>query len=158
MIRKEIMNIIRGLLKGIFREKKLDAPLHPSEIAVLYPARTGSLSAEIDKLIADLKTITNVLWVTDPKNKNKENIGSPDLKVSTIHSAKGLQFKAVLIFGTEILPINPVSEDAMIEAKKLLYVAMTRAEDILVIAYSASSSLTERLKKLAQSGLCDICN
>jgi ATP-dependent exoDNAse (exonuclease V) beta subunit len=44
----------------------------------------------------------------------------------------------------------------MTEAERLLYVAMTRAENILVIAYTASSVLVEKLKELAQAGLCDI--
>ncbi|MDR2175432.1 MAG: AAA family ATPase [Synergistaceae bacterium] len=151
----EFVNIVSDLLKGTFRGKALDAPLHPGEIAVLYPARTSALYSAVPDLVSALGTITEVNWLNEQGWKSKVKISSPDLKISTIHSAKGLQYKAVLLFGTEVLPIRSNSEDAMTEAEKLLYVAMTRAESILVIGYTASTIFVERLKKLAQSGFCD---
>lgn len=53
----------------------------------------------------------------------------PGVKIMTIYSAKGLQFKAVIFAGAEHMHKN-LTED---EKLRLAFVAMTRAEDYLII-------------------------
>jgi superfamily I DNA and RNA helicase len=158
---EEFVKIVQGLLNGEFYGKPLPEPLHPSEIAILYPARTKSIYIAIPQLIAELETITKVHWLNAPKGIYKQMTCSPNLKVSTIHSAKGLQYKAVLLLGTEVLPINAKntsaldSKNAIIEGEKLIYVAITRAENILVIAYTSPSVFTKRFEEIAANGFLD---
>ncbi|MCD3300666.1 3'-5' exonuclease, partial [Clostridium botulinum] len=59
------------------------------------------------------------------------------VKISTIYSAKGLDFEAVFICG-----INDGLIKRKEESKKVLYVGITRARRILNITYSVKNELT----------------
>jgi len=60
----------------------------------------------------------------------------------TIHSAKGLEFPVVYISGMEdgvfpgYLTINTGSDEDMEEERRLAYVAITRAKDVLTLSYA----------------------
>jgi DNA helicase-2/ATP-dependent DNA helicase PcrA len=60
--------------------------------------------------------------------------------LSTIHSAKGLEFNTVFIVGVEdgIFPSRAKDSDELEEERRLLYVAVTRAKRNLYISYSSS--------------------
>ena len=59
--------------------------------------------------------------------------------ISTVHAVKGLEFKVVFIVGAEegIFPISRAfdSEKELEEERRLMYVALTRAEERLYISY-----------------------
>ncbi|MER1985962.1 MAG: ATP-dependent helicase [Solibacillus sp.] len=59
------------------------------------------------------------------------------VKLMTLHSCKGLEFKYVFIIGvnTGLLPFNKKSKDEQDEEKRLFYVGLTRAKDQLEISY-----------------------
>jgi superfamily I DNA/RNA helicase len=61
-----------------------------------------------------------------------------------MHSARGLQFRIVLLLWADLLPSPFKSRGDGID-RGLLYVAMTRAEDMLVILHSGNSSYVEEL-------------
>ena len=63
----------------------------------------------------------------------KEN----QLSVETLHSSKGQQRKVVIIAMAEKL--NAVDREAQISNRRLLYVGMTRAEDILIVLHDGTS-------------------
>ena len=65
------------------------------------------------------------------------------VKVMTMHSSKGLEFPLVVIPGVGQLP-SP-HEDVPAEAK-LLYVAMTRSTDKLLLTASRESVFVELLR------------
>lgn len=66
------------------------------------------------------------------------------VKVMTMHSSKGLEFPMVIIPGVEALP--RAQGDAAADAK-LLYVAMTRSTDKLLVTASGRSAFVERLER-----------
>jgi superfamily I DNA/RNA helicase len=61
-----------------------------------------------------------------------------------MYSARGLQFRIVVLLWADLLPSPFKSRGDDID-RGLLYVAMTRAEDMLVILHSGSSSYVEEL-------------
>ena len=65
----------------------------------------------------------------------------------TVHAAKGLEFKTVFILGLEegLFPHeNSLSEQGGIEEeRRLMYVAMTRAERTLVVSWASRSTSEE---------------
>lgn len=74
-------------------------------------------------------------WVTDPsQTSNRDRAGEADAPVilSTIHSAKGLEYRSVVVCG-----IGVKSDPAT--ARKLAYVGMTRAIDDLTVVVGADS-------------------
>ena len=59
--------------------------------------------------------------------------------VSTIHAAKGLEFKHVFLIGCSegLLPYgSPAPGDLLEEERRLMYVGITRAEDSLHLSYA----------------------
>jgi len=145
--------LVHGLLEGNFNGVSLQSPLKPEEIAVLYPYK-GILTGHLYHLIENLKKETDVFWLTrDSETKNETSL--PGLKVSTIHSAKGLQFRAVILFGADYLPYSEEAEDTE-TGERLFYVALTRAEDLLAVAAGGrSSKFVDRLIALKKQGLMD---
>lgn len=78
------------------------------------------------------------------KNKKMFNYDQDRVKISTIHSAKGLDFKYVFICG-----IYKGLSKRYNESKKLIYVGMTRAREELRITYSIDSDITRNLIEIA---------
>lgn len=76
-------------------------------------------------------------WVTDPDSRsNRDNVGADPTKVtlSTIHSAKGLEWKHVFLCGY----LDDKPETDLVLNRRLVYVGMTRASDELVLTASGN--------------------
>jgi len=78
-------------------------------------------------------------------------VSEATISIGTMHRAKGLEFKAVIVLGCEekLLPMrslldrlsDPSDRDAFVEQEKhLLYVACTRARERLVVTHSGPKS------------------
>jgi DNA helicase-2/ATP-dependent DNA helicase PcrA len=83
------------------------------------------------------KFLENVALISDQDTLDSETEGATLL---TLHAAKGLEFKQVLIIGLndEILPHVRSMDDpeSMEEERRLFYVGITRAEDRLYLLHS----------------------
>lgn len=97
-----------------------------------------AIPAESDKLEAYLAEIS---LFTDAEDKDGE---TDYVTLMTIHSAKGLEFKTVFLVGLEdgLFPSFTSFETPqdLEEERRLFYVAITRAEKILLISYAKSRS------------------
>lgn len=88
--------------------------------------------------------LEQVALISDADTMEDENQGSVTL--ITLHSAKGLEFPAVFIAGAEegLLPIHRAVEAEAFdplpleEERRLFYVGVTRAQQLLYITYAAS--------------------
>lgn len=79
--------------------------------------------------------------------------GNDRINLSTLHSAKGREFRLVILFGmdTRRIPRQGVGEREIREARRLFYVGFTRAEEevhILFNRYSPSSFVEELQQRL----------
>lgn len=72
---------------------------------------------------------------------------APCVKIMTMHATKGLEFPLVALMGLGAMPEAKRDET---EETRLLYVAMTRATERLVITYSHLSPFVERLLQAAK--------
>lgn len=86
------------------------------------------------------------------------NIRKQAITLSTIHAAKGLEYPVVFIAGVEeeILPHmysedDTVSHKHLEEERRLLYVAITRAQDRLYVSHAGSRIVYGEKRTLAQS-------
>jgi DNA helicase-2/ATP-dependent DNA helicase PcrA len=86
--------------------------------------------------------LQNIALVTDA---DKEQDETDRVKLMSVHSAKGLEFKTVFITGMEenlfpsMMAMKAKDQRAAIdEERRLFYVAITRAEQHLVLSYSSS--------------------
>lgn len=113
-------------------------------IAVLYGERAMAeldRGAAIDRALRDARV--PAFWVTDPANpQNKTMVGRVDepVIISTVHSAKGLEFDEVIVCG---LGVRDSQHETT--ARKLLYVGFTRAVNDLEVITAKSSPFVEAL-------------
>lgn len=145
----EINNLVNGEMN-----------MNPGDIAVLFPTRfelqnnlySNALTQSLDKF--------EIPYVS-PTPQNRKVTAAASVTISTIHSAKGLDFSAVFVLGVEKLKVGDSPKAAnfrgIAAAKETIYsrqayVALTRARNILMLTYTKPNAVIGRL---LQSGLVD---
>ncbi len=90
----------------------------------------------------DGKTLAEIAQTIQLISILSEEQDNPDaVKLSTLHAAKGLEYKHVFLVGVEegILPHCPADEDMtqdkLFEERRLMYVGITRAKETLAISW-----------------------
>lgn len=86
-------------------------------------------------------------WLKDSASKRQLNMGDPTVKVLTMHSSKGLEFPTVVTCGIGALGADQARQR---EEAKLLYVAMTRATENLLLTSSKASPFAEKLQRMVE--------
>jgi superfamily I DNA/RNA helicase len=120
--------------------------LKPSEIAVLYRANTEHWVRHLASLLSQHMA---VYW---PHNTSESYVDPSGVCVRTMHSAKGLQWRAVLVMRCDMMPLLPEANVDRAEQERLerglMYVAMTRAEEILAFTRSTLNGFACRIEQL----------
>lgn len=144
---KEEMNFVSKSINFLHREKKIPY----SEIAILYRVKNGFNVSYVDQIISSLnKHALPYTWVTEnTESKRNFNRSEETVKISTIDSAKGLDFRAVFIVNVESMPFR--LEEVEEREVSLLYIGMTRAIEWLFLTYSGESSFTQYLNQVVES-------
>ena len=112
--------------------------LRPDAIAVF---------ARVGKRLDALGEALNAAGITNRRLRDDREEHEPAVRMGTMHRAKGLEFKAVLVVDCSeaVLPhpkaikavIDPANEiEAEDRERRLLYVAMTRARDELLVSWA----------------------
>jgi superfamily I DNA/RNA helicase len=109
-----------------------------SEMAVLY--RSKFMGEELAKGLRAAGLPVD--WLQEDGTKRRYDPAAENVKLLTMHSSKGLEFPLVAIPG---LGYMPRSDDDAAEEARVLYVAMTRAMDELVMTCSRPSTFVQRL-------------
>jgi DNA helicase-2/ATP-dependent DNA helicase PcrA len=158
----------------LMRDLARDAPtLRPSELAEEILERTGykqllvaADDAESDARLGNLEEVVGAIadYESDCEEQGEvatlggwlERItlaaavdamkDAPKVSLMTVHTAKGLEFRAVFLTGMEeeIFPYRGVSgrePEELDEERRLAYVAITRAREHLTITYAGQRSL-----------------
>jgi superfamily I DNA/RNA helicase len=114
-----------------------------SEMAILY-ARKSLKEGEnrlIPEMFAEGLEAKGIMssWISeDYRAKRSHDITTETISISTIHSAKGLDYACVFLVGLDQLEPGIWSED---QIKRLTYVAITRARHRLFIPYINETSM-----------------
>lgn len=111
-----------------------------SDMAVLY--RTRFMGEEVTKTLRAAHIPFQWLGESGELFKPNEN----SVKVMTMHGSKGLEFPVVGIPG---LGYMPYADSDVKDEAKLLYVAMTRAMDTLLLTCHKETVFVSRLRKQA---------
>ena len=119
------------------------------EIAVIYTRTRSALESylsPIPEMIAaalDRRGILNKWLSEDYRAKRANDITANSVTITTIHSAKGLDFGSVFLIGLDELETGDRWSQEQID--NLAYVGITRARYRLNIPYVAKSGLMEQL-------------
>ncbi|RKF60914.1 ATP-dependent DNA helicase srs2 [Erysiphe neolycopersici] len=89
------------------------------------------------------KFLANVALSSGIENNDGE-VQTPQITISTIHAAKGLEWPVVFIPAVYQGSIPHLRSDDSKEERRLLYVAMTRAKVLLYLSYPLKSSRGEK--------------
>jgi DNA helicase-2/ATP-dependent DNA helicase PcrA len=89
------------------------------------------------------------------RNQNDRRFEADTVRLMTLHSAKGLEFPVVFLVGLEegLLPhARAMSLDTdVVEERRLFYVGLTRARQVLVVAHAALRTVRGRTKSTTES-------
>jgi hypothetical protein len=125
----------------------LEQGITPAEIAVLYRANANPKGWVRDLALL----ISRRTAVYFPNEGFKDPSG---VYITTMHSAKGLQWRAVVIMRADTMPFTPDREASRDEQERLerglMYVAMTRAEEMLAFTRSHSTGFAVQVGKLLE--------
>lgn len=110
-----------------------------SELLAATKVYVDTASSRSDNDISMTGFLSEVSLATD--QDNEEDDGSGKVTLMTVHAAKGLEFKHVYIVGMEeeLFPssMSNTSPREIEEERRLMYVAMTRAEQTCTISYAS---------------------
>ena len=109
-----------------------------NEMAVVY--RSSFVGEEVTKTLRE--SSVPIEWLQETKQNRRFRPDENSVKVLTMHSSKGLEFPVVAIPG---LGFMPYAEFDAREEARLLYVAMTRAMDHLILTHHRDSEFAQRL-------------
>ena len=121
------------------------------DIAVLYPKRSGT------KRVAEAleeQSVPHYVLGRGADSRLGFDLAEDSVKLMTAHAAKGLEFAVVFLFGGEATKVPENLADAGDEEAnraRVLFVAMTRATDLLYVTYTRPNLLVERAQDLSWS-------
>lgn len=130
---------IASILKKMHKERDLKW----SDMCVLYCHNWMGQAVASAMASADIP----FTWLKDTASKRQFRASEDSVKILTMHSSKGLEFPTVATCGIGSMGLNAerVEDDA-----KLLYVAMTRATQNLLITSSKKSPFSEKLESMIE--------
>jgi hypothetical protein len=139
----KVVALVSQLLAGKCEsEPKIDTQFHFADIGIVYPTHKHQRTLISEVLLPRIRAECSVpvVWVSDPNGVNRSN-SDPAVRVQTIHHAKGLQYRAVIFMWADLLPF---AQDRDVEQnRKLFYVALTRATQLLAVVHSGHSSFVD---------------
>jgi hypothetical protein len=134
--------------RGFLTEGGAYERLLPGDIAILYPRCPDAFKPHLESLLQNLAAITSVRLIASGASaaaRSGAASSEPALTVGTIHSAKGLQFRAVILMWADVLH-GPSDADRHVKDRALLYVGLTRAQTFLRICWTRGTTLTAEIE------------
>ena len=146
-----------GYLEMLENENTIEADSRIDNLGEFKSMATQFEEVDLDEILAEeeseeraeeLSTMTKLIILLNDlmlqtDTETEEEANESKVTLMTIHAAKGLEFPVVFICGFEdgIFPLRSAIEqgaDELEEERRLAYVAITRAEDLLFITNAQS--------------------
>lgn len=136
-----------GMLKALKSEKTIEAMGRYENVMELLDSITAFVEEEeaVDGSVLEDKSLTSYLQNITLASDADQAEENDCVKLMSVHSAKGLEFRSVFVVGLEenIFPSfmaikSPDPRSAIDEERRLFYVAITRAEEFLTLSYASS--------------------
>jgi DNA helicase-2/ATP-dependent DNA helicase PcrA len=138
-----------GVVQDIRKEKTIEAQNRVENVTELLDGIKAFVEDdEVDEFNTNIEDkslasyLQNVVLLTDI-DKDEEEVKR--VKLMSVHSSKGLEFKSVFIVGLEenlfpsMMSLKAKNVRAAVdEERRLFYVAVTRAEQLLTLSYASS--------------------
>lgn len=139
---KRIANITKVLLKGDVPFNEIKITLQPQDIGILYIKKPYKEAETFKNFLTDLSTLAPVTWLNEDYY-SRMKVFEKSIKVQTVASSKGMQYRVVFVMWADLFePYTPADLDVQ---QRYLYVAMTRASDVLIVTYSSLTPFIARM-------------
>jgi hypothetical protein len=139
---RKILYIVKRLLEGKASLNGEPVTVLPQEIGILYHGILKKEKNLFNEFIAELSKICPVTWLNQFID-SRTKIFEQSLKVQTVHSSKGLQYRVILLLWSDMFaPHTPEDHE---REQRLLYVALTRASFILIVTCSKKNEFIEKM-------------
>lgn len=151
---RKVVEIVKKLSGSGPTDAKFPRRLQPNEIGILYPRLVDR--RVLDDLLLELQRVAPVVWLNDKDRTggdSRTKVRESGIKLQTIHSAKGLQYPAVILIWADLLPKADEGKERIAEDAKLMYVALSRPEDYLFVTHTGSS---EFVRVIETTGLAEM--
>jgi hypothetical protein len=147
LIRVEGVTAAIRLLPGVIHELQKVHGYPLSEFAVLYPTRflEGKVAVSLPEAVQEGLNGEGIVhrWASeDYRAKRSYDITTDSVTVSTVHSAKGLDFACVFLVGLDLMAPGRWTEEQLVS---LGYVAITRARHHLYVPWCERNLIVERM-------------
>ena len=109
------------------------------DMCVLYPSHREGLVAS---QMLENQAIP-IEWLATGSDRRSFSMQEDSVKIMTMHSSKGLEFQTVAVIGIGFLPLL---NQEVAEAARVLYVAMTRCTEELLLTSHQPNELFSQLK------------
>ena len=136
--------LIETWLRGGIEIRGRREPVAAHDIGILYPR----IREDAMHLLRErLSTFTRFAWLSS--KTNPATLQNEGVRIVTIKGSRGLQFRIAVLIWADLLPF-----EEQVDERSELYVAMTRAEDMLVILHSGRSAYIDELRACRGGGSC----
>ncbi|MDB6095992.1 MAG: ATP-dependent helicase Rep [Francisellaceae bacterium] len=158
--RGETFSVIQDFIKSIQYEVWLQETSSSPAIAEKRTKNMHELLSMVKRLLEDpnkprdLQEVVNTLMLIDLLDRNEEEKPQDNVKLMTIHAAKGLEFSHVFIIGLEeeLLPHKTsIEAEEIEEERRLCYVGLTRAKETLTLTYAKTRKRFNEIKDTEMS-------
>ena len=130
-------------IANVFKKMKTERDRPWSDMCVLYCHRWMGLAVSNAMREAGIPAT----WLKDSASKRDFRADQDSVKILTMHSSKGLEFPTVATCGVGSLGLD---DERITDDAKLLYVAMTRATENLLITNSSESPISKKIGELVK--------
>ncbi|RXE56026.1 hypothetical protein ABH15_07460 [Methanoculleus taiwanensis] len=139
---QKTLEIVKGLLAGRLPDGNAIEDLHHEEIGILYRRASAPDKELLGGLIEEIRQYAPVVWINEDAS-SRARVLDEGIKIQTVDSAKGLQYRVVILLWPDaFVPVR--AGDLPLENSRF-YVALTRAEDVLIILHSSENEHVNRM-------------
>lgn len=136
------------LNRGFLAENGEHERLSPGDIAILYPRCPDGLKSQFEAFMQRLAALSPVRLIAagaSAEARRGTAASGAAITVGTIHSVKGLQFRAVILMWADLL-YGPDNAERHRNDRALLYVGLTRAQTFLRVCWTRGTALTAEIE------------
>lgn len=144
----KISDLIIRNIDDILSNKKYSPPYQYKDIGIIYTGLGKSFARDLINKFEDSFDSKKIYWATENQESKKNlDLSSNTVKVLTLESSKGIEFRKVFLVGLDHLPRDDRDEK---NERRLTYVGLTRAQESVTILTTGPEGFASEIKEFIE--------